>query len=116
MDDTIVCGCTEEEYDRRLNAVLTRIEESGLKLNKAKNNFKQKEVKCCGHTISADGVRPDPDKVKAITEMPPPTSVTQLRTVCDTLNYLSKFVPNMAAMLRPVTGLMKDCAWSWGSA
>ena len=67
MDDTIVCGCTEEEYDRRLNAVLTRIEESGLKLNKAKNNFKQKEVKCCGHTISADGVRPDTDKVKAIT-------------------------------------------------
>ena len=116
INDIIICGSAVEEHGRRLNAVLTSIEESGLKLNKAKCHFKQKEVKFFGHTVSAAGVRPDPDKVKAITEMPPPTSVTQLRTVCDTLNYLSKFVPNMAAMLRPVTGLMKDCAWSWGSA
>ena len=28
MDDTIVYGKTEEEHDRRLNAILTRIEES----------------------------------------------------------------------------------------
>ena len=31
MDDTIIYGCTEEEHDKCLNAVLTRVEESGLK-------------------------------------------------------------------------------------
>ena len=117
MDYTIVYGCTEEAHDKRLSAVLTRIEESGPKLNKAKCHFNQKEVKCFGHTISADGVRLDPYKVKAITEMPPPTSVTELRTVCGMFNYLSKFVPNMATMLKPVADPMKkDCAWSWGPA
>ena len=96
MDDTIIYGCTEEEHNRRLNAVLTRTEESGLKLNQAKCHFKQKEVKYFGQSISAVGASTDRDKVKAITEMPPPTSVTELRTVCGMFNYLSKFVPNMA--------------------
>ena len=117
VEDTIVYGCREEEHDRRLNAVLTRIEESGLNLNKTKYHFKQKEVKYYGHTISADGVRPDQDKVKAITETPPPTSVTTLRTVCGMFSYLSKSVPNNGNHLIPVTDLMKkDCAWSWGPA
>ena len=62
-------------------------------------------------------MRSDPDKAKAITEMLPITSVTELRTVCGMFNYLSKCVPDMATMLKPVTDLMKkDCAWSWGPA
>ena len=40
MDDTIAFGCTEEEHDKHLNAVLKRIEESGLRLNKEKCLFK----------------------------------------------------------------------------
>ena len=111
MDDTIVYRKTEEEHDRHLNAILTRIEVSRLKLNKAKCHFKQKEVKYFGHTISADGVRSDLGKVKAVTEMLPITSVAELRTVCGMFNYLSKFVPNMATTLKPVTDRMKkDCA------
>ena len=48
IDDTTVCGCTEEEHARRLNAVLARIEDSGLKLNKTKCHFKQKKLKYFG--------------------------------------------------------------------
>ena len=45
--------------------------------------------------------------------MPPPTSVTELRTVCGMFNCLSKFVTYMATMLQP---MKKDCARSWGPA
>lgn len=34
MDGTIVFGRTEEEHDKRLNAILEKIGLSGLKLNK----------------------------------------------------------------------------------
>ncbi|KAK7088509.1 hypothetical protein V1264_022420 [Littorina saxatilis] len=115
MDDTIVFGKTEKEHDKRLNAVLERIKESGLKLNKSKCFFKKKEVKCFGHIISASGLRPDPEKVKAITEMPAPSSVTELRTVCGMLNYLSKFVSGLATLMKPLTDLMKgNTEWHWG--
>ena len=74
-------------------------------------------MKYFGHIISKAGVRPDPDKVKAITDMPPPTSVTELRTVCGMLNYLAKFVPHMATTLKPITDLLqKKTAWCWAPA
>ena len=117
MDDTIIYGKTEEEHDQRLSAVLKRIEESGLKLNKEKCNFKQTEVKFFGHIISAEGVKPNPEKIKAIVDMPPPTNVSELRTVCGMFQYMSKFVPEMATILKPMTDLMKkDIAWTWGDS
>jgi hypothetical protein len=115
MDDTIVYGKTEAEHDNRLEAVLKRIEESGLRLNKQKCHFKKKEVKFFGHIISEDGIRPDPEKVKAISEMPPPKNVSELRTVCGMFNYMSKFVPDLATTLKPLTDLMKkNTVWHWG--
>ena len=117
MDDIIVYGRTEEEHDQRLKAVLRRIEESGLKLNKEKCFFKKREVKFFGHIISAEGVRPDPGKVRAITEMPAPKSVSELRTVCGMFNYLSRFVPGMATTMKPITDLLKkNVEWTWGTA
>lgn len=114
MDDTIVYGRTEEEHDQRLKAVLKRLEESGLKLNKEKCFFKKSEVKFFGHIISAEGVRPDPEKVRAITEMPAPTSVSELRTVLGMFNYLSRYVPGMATTMKPITDLLKkNVAWTW---
>ena len=117
MDDTIIYGKTLEEYDRNLEAVLTRIEESGLKLNKQKCHLRQSEVKFFGHIVSGSGVSPDPEKIRAIKDMPPPTSVSELRTVCGMLNYLTKFVSHMATTLKPVTDLLKgNRAWLWGPA
>ena len=72
-------------------------------------------MKFFGHIISEDGVRPDPDKVKTVTKMPLPTSVTELRTLCGMFNYLSRFVSGMATDLKPITDLLKKMtAWSWG--
>ena len=116
MDDTIVYGKTEQEHDSRLKKVLARVRKSGLKLNKSKCHFKQKQVKFFGHIISEDGIQPDKDKIKAIIDMPAPSSVTELRTICGMLNYLSKFVPEMASDLKPMTDLLrKDVAWQWGA-
>ena len=117
MDDTIVFGRTEEEHDKRLNAVLKRVEESGLKLNKSKCQMKKKEVKYFGHKISAEGISADPDKVKAIQELPAPKSVSELRSVCGMFNYMSKFVDSLATTMKPMTDLLKKTSvWSWGPA
>lgn len=114
MDDTIVYGKTLKEHDQRLDAVLDRIAKSGLKLNKQKCHFRKKEVNFFGHVISAEGIMPDPEKVKAITEMSPPNDLTELRTLCGMMNYLSRFVSNLATILKPVTDLMKkNIQFAW---
>ena len=72
QDDIIIWADTKEAHDARVTQVLTRIRDSDLKLNKAKCVFGATELTFLGHIISAEGVKPDPRKVEAITNMPIP--------------------------------------------
>ena len=67
-----------------------------------------------GHIIDASGIRPDPDKVKAILSMPEPTDVSEVRRVLGMVNHLSKFSPKLANLTEPLRALLsKKNAWSW---
>lgn len=102
MDDILVYGVTGKEHDTRLDAVLKTIKDSGLKLNKAKCHFGKTEIKYFGHIISAESMRPDTDKVKAITRMPSPTNVTELKLVLGLVNYVRKFLPGLSSELHSI--------------
>ena len=75
-DDILVygCGSTEEEYrqdhDANLKCLLERARDTNLKLNKCKLRLRLSEVAYMGHRLTAQGVSPDPAKVKAIIDMP----------------------------------------------
>lgn len=115
MDDILVYGSTNEEHDRRLDAVLRTVKASGLKLNRAKCHFEQTKLQFFGHIISADGVKPDESKVEAIAQMPCPSNVEQLQQVLGLVNYVGKFLPGLSTVLHPLTCLLrKDTAWVWG--
>ncbi|GFW91617.1 retrovirus-related Pol polyprotein from transposon 297 [Trichonephila clavipes] len=65
LDDIIVFSETFEDHLIRLRFVLKCLQEAGLKLNSKKCLFAAQEVKILGHLVSSNGVRPDPDKIKA---------------------------------------------------
>ena len=58
LDDLLVYSKTLEEHEENLKKVLARLREYGLKLNLEKCKFVQTSVKCLGHVVSADGVKP----------------------------------------------------------
>ena len=72
QDDIIVWGENKEIHDQRLQKALAKINESGLKLNQSKCLFGISELRFLGHVMSAEGVKPDPKKIEAITAMPVP--------------------------------------------
>ncbi|CAC5379137.1 unnamed protein product [Mytilus coruscus] len=88
IDDILVWGTTRKEHDDRLRSVLNRCQEVGLTLNAEKCKFRVKEVTYIGHTLSADGVRPDQEKIRAIKEMPAPTD--KKRAVTEPIRKLLK--------------------------
>ena len=47
-------------------------------------------------------------KIKAIVSMPEPTDKDGVRRLIGMLNYLSPFIPNKAAIIRPLCVLLKD--------
>ena len=107
QDDIIVWGETKEIHDERLKKVLDKIRDNGLKLNHAKCIFGATELTFLGHIMSADGVKPDPRKIEAITKMPLPTSPAELQRFLGMVNYLGKFIPNLSDETAPLRALLK---------
>jgi len=70
-----------------------------------------------GHIITAGGVKPDPAKVAAILQMPPPQDIPVVKRLCGMVQYLAKFLPNLANDLTPLCNLTRkgaSCEWSAG--
>ena len=117
VDDILIHGSSQEEHDRRVSRVLERIQEAGLTLNREKCQFSQNRVSFLGQIVDEDGIRPDPNKVRAILDMPCPTSVAEVRRFMGTVNQMSKFIPHMADTTKPICELLqKDRAWTWNEA
>ena len=55
-----------------------------------------------GHVITSKGLKPDPKKVKAVEEMPRPTSKKKLSSLLGFVNYLSKFLPRLTEVAKPL--------------
>ena len=114
MDDICVYGRSKQEHDRRLEAVMQKLLKSGVTLNHAKCIFGVSELKYLGFIVGKDGVRPDPDKVMAITKFPTPTGISDLRRFLGMVNNLARFVPHLATLTSPLRELLKSTVdWIW---
>ena len=107
QDDFIVWGKTLQEHDERLRKVFMKIRESGLKLNKTKCQIRKQSIVFLGHIISSEGIKTDPSKIEAISKMLLPTSVSELQRSLGMVNYLGKFIANLAKHTTPLRKLLK---------
>ena len=115
MDDVLVYGGDEEEHWSRLEKVLRRISQSGVTLKREKCEFGCKSVKFLGHVVSHSGISPDPEKIKAISDMSPPTCKKEARLSMGMVNYLSKFSSKFAALGAPIYSVTgQSSEWLWG--
>ena len=84
-----------EDHDKSLIALLKRCREKNIKLNTKKLRLRKQEVPYIGHFLTPDGFKPDPNKVKAILEMPNPTEKQSLQRLLGMITYIAKFLPNL---------------------
>lgn len=107
VDDILVFGFEEDgsDHDRAVEALMERAKQKNIKFGKPKCRFRVTAVPFFGELISRLGVKPDPEKVKAIQEMNAPQNKAQLMSFIGQLNYLSKFSPEMADVTKPLREL-----------
>ena len=110
LDDAIGSDDSPIRHVTTLDSFFARLRLHKLKLSPEKSRIGAARVDFLGHIISADGVRPNDDKVAALTHMPMPTDIKQLRSLLGGLSYYRKFLPNMAKRIRPITALLKKGA------
>lgn len=69
-----------------------------------------------GHQITSEGMRADPAKVEAVTKMPRPRNLTELRRFMGIVNFMAKFLPKIAVVMHPLHNLLKeDTTFQWSS-
>ena len=114
MDDMIAKSQTEEEHVIHLKKLFVRLRKYRLRLNPAKCTFGVRSGKLLGFIVSQRGIEVDPDKVKAIQEMPAPRTEKQVRGFLGRLNYISRFISHLTATCEPIFKfLRKDQAVRW---
>ena len=72
MNDGLVFGSNKSEHDKRLCVTLEKLRRAGVTLNAEKCKFNKRSVKFLGHIIDKEGIKADPDKVRAITSFDAP--------------------------------------------
>nr|XP_023665672.1 LOW QUALITY PROTEIN: uncharacterized protein K02A2.6-like [Paramormyrops kingsleyae] len=114
LDDILITGTTEVEHLSNLEQVLKRIAKAGLRLKCDKCVFMAPSVTYLGHKISAEGLCPVEEKVRAIKEAPSPKNITELRSFLGMVNYYGKFLQDLSTVLKPLyTLLQHDTKWQW---
>ena len=77
-------------------------------------NLRKSEVRFMGHLITKDGLKPDPEKVRAMQEMTKPTSKKELLSLLRFVNYLSKFLPRLSEVAQPLREMTaKEAKFIW---
>ena len=102
------------DHDTKLEALLGRCRERGIKLNEAKISLKKTARPYIGHLLTSDGVKADPSKVEAKSNLTKPTDVPGVRRILGMTNYLAKFLPNLSDVSEPLRQLTrKENEFSW---
>ena len=117
IDDIVVHGRTQEIHDKRLHQVLDSLEKANITLNLDKCESNKSQIKILGNIVSSNGISPDPEKVKAIVDLPAPGNISQTRSFLGMVNQLSKFTDHLADKTKPIGDLLSEKnSWSWGQA
>ena len=106
-DDIIIMGRSFEEHLDNLGPVPVRLQVAGLTLNPEKCRFFQKEVLYLGHIVSKQGVTPDPEKSKLVTEWPTPTCLVELKGFLSLANYYRYFIHGYAEVAKSLHELSR---------
>ncbi|XP_067667689.1 uncharacterized protein [Haliotis asinina] len=116
LDDVIVFGKDFKQVLSRLRTVFDRFREAGLKLKPSKCHFFKRQVSYLGHTVSAEGVSTDPQKVDSVRDWPIPKNVSEVRSFLGLASYYRRFIKDFANIARPLHSLTeKNSNFMWNT-
>ena len=114
-DDITIYGHTVREHNERLATCLHRLQEYNITLNKEKCVFGVDKITFMAMQLSSKGIQPSHQKVDAIKYFKAPSNVSEVKSFLGLINFVSRFVPNLATKAEPLRRLTRSGRkWIWG--
>ncbi|CAI7777310.1 unnamed protein product [Closterium sp. NIES-54] len=115
LDDILVYSRDKQQHVTDLEAVFSVLDKHPLLTNGSKCEFFQDRLEFLGHVISEAGLEIDPKNLDTIKAWHPPTNITELQSSLGFVNYVRRFIPDMARLSAPLTDLLqKGVVFTWG--
>jgi hypothetical protein len=115
IDDLLVISSGSlADHLEKLEEILKRLQQAGLKVNSSKSFFAREELEYLGYWITQEGVKPLSKKVEAINNLKTPTTRKQVRSFVGMINYYRDMWIRRSEVLAPLTALTsKNAKWQW---
>ncbi|GFS96653.1 retrovirus-related Pol polyprotein from transposon opus [Trichonephila clavipes] len=107
LDDVLVASSTEEEHSEHLKMVFERFQQYGLRINISKSVLGADQVEYLGFLIPAEGSRPLPEKVQAISNYKLPETIHDLRSFLGMINFYRRYLKDAATTQAHLHELLK---------
>ena len=114
-DNILLGGRDQTEHREVLETVVKRARDHGITFNEEKCQFGVEQIEFFGHVFTKDGLKPSPDKVRAVKECGVPENKEAVRSFLGMAGYLDNFIQNYAAIAAPLYHLTsKETKFHWG--
>lgn len=107
LDDILIFSTSLQEHIVRLRKIFDRLRQANLKIQPDKTEFLRKELAYLGHVVTPDGVKPNPEKIRAIEMFPIPRTRTEIKRFLGALGYYRRFIEGFAHLTKPLTSALK---------
>ena len=115
LDDVLIFSASTMDHIKHLEAVFQKLRRFNIKISINKAKFGLEKVNFVGHTLSKDGSMPGQNKLKAVADFPPPSTVRQVREWCGLCNFFRQYIKNYSLLASRLTALTrKDATWKSG--
>ncbi|XP_013601199.1 PREDICTED: uncharacterized protein LOC106308599 [Brassica oleracea var. oleracea] len=115
FDDILIYSLTWEANLQHVREVLRLIQQHKLSVKLKKCEFGKRELEYLGNIISNTSVTVVQSKVRAMTDWPFPTTITELCCFLGLTGYYRKFVRDYGLIARPLTNLLRKGKFLWSS-
>jgi transposase InsO family protein len=102
VDNITVCGRDQLEHDENLQKFYSAVEKYHLTLNQRKSIISAKSVRLLGYEVSKGVIKPDPERFRALLELPPPMNLKTQQRIVGMFAYYSQWIPRFSDKIHPL--------------
>ena len=110
LNDICVFSSFIGEMLDRVKLVLKSLQDFNLKIKPKKTFFFQSQVLFLGHTLSKEGISPNPEKVQKVKDWPVPSNAKEVHSFLGLASYYRWFIPQFAKWASPLHELIRPVA------
>ena len=108
LDNITVSGHDQADHDRKLEQLLNAASQENLSFNETKCIFSQSEIDILGYRVSHLKIKPDPERLRPLIELPQPKTKKELQRIVGMFSYYARWIPGFSEKIKLLVDSIKQ--------